>query len=69
MPGTSSRERRVAAVKAAQAYAYGKLGKMPEHFDDRQKQIFDKYVLHWQEKIARLDSLMRELESVYGNNL
>lgn len=46
-PKTNSRQRRVEAVKAARETVYGNVP-MPEHFDERQVRIYNKYV----EKIA-----------------
>lgn len=39
-----SAQRRCDAVNAARKYVYGQIKAMPEHFDERQQRIFDKYV-------------------------
>ena len=39
-----SQMRRKKAVDAARDFVYGKIKQMPQHFDERQQSIFNKYV-------------------------
>lgn len=56
------------AVDAARKYAYGQIEKMPEHFDERQIRIFEKYVGKAAYQKAYLDELDNDMWLAYTGN-
>lgn len=65
MSGANSRARRVEAVKAAEAFAYGHIKAMPEHFDERQDRIFNKYIGQFANRKSFYDELDNDMWVAY----
>ncbi|MNF63034.1 hypothetical protein D3C85_293020 [compost metagenome] len=53
------------AVEAARKYVYGKIKEMPQHFDERQERIFNKYVGITQSQKSIYDDLDNEMWMAY----
>jgi len=65
MSGANSRAKRVEAVKAAEAFAYGHIKAVPEHFDERQERIFDKYVGQFANRKSYYEQLDNDMMAIY----
>ena len=53
------------AVDAARDYVYGRIKEMPQHFDERQMRIFEKYVGKMEYQKAYFDELDNDMWVAY----
>ena len=53
------------AVHAARDFVYGKIKSVPEHFDERQMRVFEKYVARESHHKALMDELDNEMWLAY----
>ena len=60
-----SKQKYKEAVQAAKDFSYGNITAVPEHFDERQRRIFDREYLRFSDRLGIIENVMNDLYLAY----